>query len=77
VVRFPQSGSNGNYAEAMCDYLDQMRADAASWRPQAVVIEFGGIAINPRTRLPDALDITHVPEWVAFPVLGDTQNALR
>jgi hypothetical protein len=31
---------------AICDFLDQMRADAALWRPQAVVIEFSGNAVT-------------------------------
>jgi hypothetical protein len=27
---------------AICDWLDQMRTDAATWQPQAVVVEFSG-----------------------------------
>jgi hypothetical protein len=35
---------------AICDWFDQMRRDAAEWRPQAVVVEFSGNALTPCMR---------------------------
>ncbi len=32
---------------AICDWLDEMRAEAVEWRPHAVVVEFSGNALTP------------------------------
>jgi hypothetical protein len=38
---------------AICDWLAQMRRDAAGLRPEAVVVEFSGNALTPCMRAPD------------------------
>ncbi len=43
---------------AICDWLDQMRADAAFLRPDAVVVEFSGNALTPCMRAPDGSALT-------------------
>ena len=43
---------------AICDRLGQMRADAASLRPDAVVVEFSGNALTPCMRAPNGSALT-------------------
>jgi len=43
---------------AICDWLGQMRADAASLRPDAVVVEFSGNALTPCMRAPNGSALT-------------------
>ena len=43
---------------AICDWLGQMRADAASLRPDAVVVEFSGNALTPCMRALDGSALT-------------------
>ena len=51
---------------AMCDWLPQMRLDAAHVRPQAIVVEFSGNAITPCMRALDGAPLTGAAYFEAY-----------
>jgi hypothetical protein len=48
---------------AICDWLDQMRRDAAEWRPQFVVVEFSGNALTPCMKDGDGRPLADAAYW--------------
>jgi hypothetical protein len=50
----------------MCDWLPQMRLDAAHVRPQAIVVEFSGNAITPCMRALDGAPLTGAAYFEAY-----------
>jgi hypothetical protein len=57
---------------AICDWFDQMRADAAAIRPDAVVIEFSGNALTPCMKALDGSALTTEAYFAKY--LQDTET---
>jgi hypothetical protein len=51
---------------AICDFLPQMRADAAALRPDAVVVEFSGNALTPCMRALDGSALSGAPYFEKY-----------
>jgi hypothetical protein len=60
---------------AICDWLAQMRHDAAALRPDAVVVEFSGNALTPCMRAPDGTVLSSVRYFHKYTV--DAKTVLR
>ena len=59
---------------AICDWLDNMRADAITLHPTAVVIEFSGNALTPCMKGTDGQPLSGEAYWERY--LADAQTAI-